>query len=106
MAAALVPFAGVQELPHTQTPELPGMAQGVYILLHPDAVEDVATKVAGWIRDFHDVRLVDAGTSDKQGLGFVILEWIECEVDRFFLAFLRDEETVGDYTLYGRTLEN
>lgn len=105
MSQAVVPFAGVQELPRMQTPALPGMAQGVYILLHPDVVDEVSTKIAGWTRDFDDVQIVDVGISDKQGLGFIIVEWIEREVDRFFLAVLRDEETVGDYTLYGRTLE-
>jgi hypothetical protein len=33
------------------------------------------------------------------------MEWIECEIDPLFLAILRDEETVGDYTVYGRTME-
>lgn len=58
-----------------------------------------------WFEGRLEVAIVDIGTSDKQGLGFVILEWRECEIDQLFLAILRDAPFVGDYTTYGRTLE-
>jgi hypothetical protein len=101
----IVPFAGVTQYPHAQTPATPGMAQGVYITLHPDALETISQRIAGWFAGWEEIRVVDKGVSDKVGLGFMIIEWMECEIDRLFLVMLRDEEAVGDYTVYGRVLE-
>jgi hypothetical protein len=99
-------FNGINEYPRSQQPPtIPGQAQGVYITLHPDVVDDISEKIAGWFAGREEVQIVDFGTSDKQGLGFIVIEWIECEVDQLFLAILRDEELVGDYAVYGRNLE-
>ena len=99
-------FNGITEYPRSQQlPALPGQAQGVYITLHPDVVDDLSEKIAGWFADREEIQIVDFGTSDKQELGFLVIEWIECEIDQLFLAILRDEELVGDYTVYGRNLE-
>jgi hypothetical protein len=84
---------------------IPGQAQGIYITLHPDVLDAISEKIAGWFRGREEIDIVDVGVSDKQGLGFVIIEWLECEIDQLFLAILRDEELVGDYTVYGRNLE-
>jgi hypothetical protein len=91
--------------PRNQVQELPGLAQGVYITLHPDHVDDISTRMQGWFRGREEVEIVDVGTSDKQGLGFILIEWLEYEIDPLFLAILRDEELIGDYTVYGRNLE-
>ena len=99
-------FNGITEYPRSQQlPTIPGQAQGVYITLHPDVLETIAEKIAGWFAGREEVDIVDVGVSDKQGLGFLIIEWLECEIDQLFLAILRDEELVGDYTAYGRNLE-
>lgn len=99
-------FGGLSHYPRSEVMRpLPGKAQGVYITLHPDVLDDTAEKMAGWFRDRAEVEIVDVGTSDKVGLGFLIIEWLECEVDPLFLAILRDEAVVGDYTVYGRMLE-
>lgn len=99
-------FNGITEYPRSrQLPTIPGQAQGVYITLHPDVLDDISEKMAGWFRGREEIDIVDVGVSDKQGLGFVIIEWLECEIDPLFLAILRDEELVGDYTVYGRNLE-
>jgi hypothetical protein len=82
---------------------LPGHAQGVYITLPPD-YDWILHKFIGWFADRDEVELIDHGVSDKQGFGYIILEWEECEVDQLFLAILRDEENVGDYTVYTRAL--
>jgi hypothetical protein len=58
----------------------------------------------GWFRDRDEIELIDHGISDKVGRGYIILEWTECEVDPLFLAILRDEDTVEDYTVYIRDL--
>lgn len=99
-------FNGITDYPQSQQlPTIAGQAQGVYITLHPDVLDDIAEKIAGWFAGREEIDIVDVGVSDKQGLGFLIMEWIECEIDQLFLAILRDEELVGDYTVYGRSLE-
>jgi len=82
----------------------PGQAQGVYIVLHPDVLDDIVDKIEQWFEARPEVGIVDVGTSDKQGLGFIILEWMECAIDPLFIAILESEEFVGDYTTYARTL--
>ena len=99
-------FSGIAEYPHTtQQPLIPGQAQGVYIALHPDHLEGILSKIMGWFSGRPEIDLVDAGISDKAGLGYIILEWIEHEIDQLFLAILRDEELVADYTVYIHDLE-
>ena len=108
MAQQLVPYSfnGITEYPGSQAslPTVPGQAQGVYITLHPDVLDDISEKITGWFAGRAEVGIVDVGVSDKRGLGFIIIEWLECEIDPLFLAILRDEEMVGDYTVYGRDL--
>lgn len=82
---------------------LPGQTQGVYITI-PGDYQFILNKIIGWFSDRDEVELIDHGISDKVGLGYIILEWEECEVDPLFLAILRDEETVADYTVYTRDL--
>ena len=106
---SLIPhsFDSLVEYPRSQPlATLPGQAQGVYILLRPDVVDDIAAKISRWFAGREEIDIVDVGTSDKQGLGFILIEWLECIIDPLFLAILRDEELVGDYTVYGRTLED
>ena len=62
-------------------------------------------KMAGWFVGRQEVQIIDFGTSDKQGLGFIMVKWRECEMDPLFLALLRDEELVGDDTVYSHNLE-
>ncbi len=102
------PFSGVSEYCQSTSVAMltrPGQAQGIYITLHPDAVDLAAGKFERWFAGRRDIRIVDVGTSDKAGLGFILMEWMECEIDQLFLAILNDEESVADYTLYGRNLE-
>jgi hypothetical protein len=116
----LVPysFTGITDYPRSQQVlTVPGQAQGVYITLvcrqadsqgyihrTSDNFQFILDKMMGWFRDRDEVELIDHGISDKVGQGYIILEWIECEVDPLFLAILRDEDTVEDYTVYTRDL--
>jgi hypothetical protein len=59
-------------------------------------------KLPAWFDGRDEVSLVDHGTTDKQGLQFIALEWDGYEIDPLFLAILRDEEVVEDYTVYSR----
>jgi hypothetical protein len=100
-------FNGITQYPPSQAglPTTPGQAQGVYITLSPFVLDDISQKMAGWFAGREEIDIVDVGISDKQGLGFIMIEWRECEMDPFFLAILREEELVGDDTVYGRNLE-
>ena len=97
-------FGGVIEYPRSQLVTLPGQAQGVYITLASTDFQFILNKIVGWFRDRDEVELIDHGISDKQELGYIILEWFECEVDQLFCDILRDEEIVADYTVYTRDL--
>ena len=107
MGTAVIPysFSGPAEYQYTQQPETPGQTQGVYISLHPDHYEMILGKIMGWFEGRPEIDLVDTGVSDKLGLGYIILEWVEHAIDQLFLAILRDEELVADYTVYLRDLE-
>lgn len=103
----LVPysFCGITEYPRSQqVPTVPGQTQGVSIVLNSTDSQFILNKIIGWFRDRDEVELVDHGVTDKLGRGYIILEWIECVVDPLFLAILRDEDTVEDYTVYIRDL--
>jgi hypothetical protein len=104
----LVPhsFDGIMEYPRAgqHLSALPGQAQGLYITLASPDFQFILNKMIGWFRDRDEVELIDHGVSDKQGLGYIILEWTECAVDQLFCDILRDEDLVADYTIYMRDL--
>lgn len=91
-------------VPSIQTQAAPGQAQGVYIMLHPDSINDIEDKMKQWFEARPEVAIVDVGTSDKRGLGFIILEWRECAVDPLFLSILQTEEFCADFSTYIRNL--
>ena len=104
MTASLVPYSfnGITDYSRSPGGVLPDQAQGIYITLSSTDYQFILNKIIGWFHDRHEVELIDHGCSDKAGLGYIILEWAECEVDQLFLAIVRDEETVADYTVYIR----
>jgi hypothetical protein len=82
---------------------MPGQAQGVYITI-PGDYQFILGKIMNWFAGRDEVELVDHGVSDKLGFGYIILEWDQCDIDPLFLAILRDEQSVADYTVYTRDL--
>jgi hypothetical protein len=99
-------FQGITTIPQTQQPATPGQNNGVYITLKPEYRELTLQKIMGWFAGRDDIDLVDTGISDKVGLAYIILEWDECAIDQLFIAILRDEETIADFTIYTRDLED
>ena len=83
---------------------LPGRVQCCYIMLHPDLVDTIATRFERWFAGRSEVSIVDIGTTDKTGAGFICMEWRETEIDELFIAILDDDENIADYTLFGRPL--
>lgn len=103
----LIPYSfSTAILPHEEAQELADADyQGVHFTIHPDQFERVFEQVQRWFDDRDEIILVDAGTTGKAELGFVILEWEGCQIDSLFLAILRDEEFIEDYVVYFRSEE-
>lgn len=95
-------FGGRTELPATSTSPTPGEDQGLYISIQLGSFHDVVDMFANWFRHREEIVLVDMGTSDKRELGFVIIEWAECEIDQLFIDILKTEEAIENYTIYSR----
>lgn len=91
------------EKPAIQQPLAEGEIQGVYFTVSPDMpYEQLLAKIEGWFEGRSEVVIIDYGTTDKLELGYIIIEWLGYEVDDLFLAILRDEELIEDYTVYTR----
>ena len=91
------------EKPAIQQPLGPGGIHGVFFTVSPDMpYEQLLAKIEGWFEGRSEVAIVDYGTSDKLDLGYIMIEWLGYEVDELFLAILRDEERIEDYTVYTR----
>jgi hypothetical protein len=106
MSQELVPYTGnmTATLPLSRGHILPGEVQGVFFTLPTEVYEEWLNNILDvWFVDREEVTVVDYGITDKQGLGYIIIEWDECAVDPLFLDKLRDDEDVQDYTIY--TLE-
>jgi hypothetical protein len=46
-----------------------------------------------------------ADGTTAQGLGFVILEWEECEIEPAFLVVLAHDSNIEDYSIYLRDMD-
>jgi hypothetical protein len=98
----LIPYSfAIASYPQTQRPGTPGQVRGVSIILPPDS-ECMLSKITGWFSDREEAEIVDHGVSGKVEPGYIISEWIEHGIDHLFLAILRDEEAVADFTTYVR----
>jgi hypothetical protein len=95
----------ITEYPQPEHIENPGQTLGVYISVAPAALHTISERIARWFHGRDEVDVVDVGVSDKQGLGYILMEWDGFDIDPLFLAILRDEEAVVDYTVYARDVE-
>lgn len=93
-------------VPFHRGDSMEGRYRGVHIIMDADNLEMLTEKIESWFNGRDEIILVDAGCSEKQEVGFIILEWEECEIDPLFLAILRDEDIVHDYSLYIRDMED
>src|SRR5437899_5978129 len=89
--------------PATPQPLAQGEVQGVFLTISPDMpYEQLLAKIEGWFEGRSEVVIVDYGTTDKLELGYIIIEWLGYAVDDLFIAILRDEDLIEDYTVYTR----
>lgn len=103
MALEVMPYqsSNAPAIPRPGTVQ-PGVVQGIFFTLPPESVEPFIAKLAGWFEGRLEVAYVDHGITDKQGDGYIILEWSDFEPDPLLQAQLRDEENIIDYTVYTR----
>ena len=103
MSKSLITTTRKYEKPATQQPLAEGQIQGVFFTISPDMpYEQLLEKIEGWFDGRSEVVIVDYGTSDKLDLGYIMIEWLGYEVDDLFIAILRDEDLIEDYTVYTR----
>lgn len=100
----LYTFRGTTRYPRPQSQQIatPGQIQGVLFTMPADIHEEFLTKVQTWFADREEIEIVDYGTTDKQELGYIILEWDECQIDKRLLSILSEDDLVEDYTTYVR----
>lgn len=106
----LVPYTPGGELPIMLSPgRLTPLDRGefaaVNIQVESAAIEQFIATIEQWFDDREEVIFVNSGISQKQGTGFIVLEWEECEPDALFLKILDTTEIVIDYSVYVRSEE-
>ena len=102
MSQQMIPYSRNYTAPAVQT-AIAG-AQGVFITLDLDRLDAVVETFQVWFSEREDVMFVDQGETDKQGLGFLLMEWTGYEIDRLFLDILDTSDFIEDYTAYGRSV--
>lgn len=103
MSRSLITTNRKYQKPEIQQQLTEGETQGVYFTISPDMpYEQLLAKIEGWFEGRSEVVIVDYGTTDKLDLGYIIIEWLGYEVDELFIAILRDEDLIEDYTVYTR----
>lgn len=98
MSQQVIPYT--YHAPTVQT-SIAGL-QGVVINLYPENLAMAVATFQSWFEDREDVLFVDQGTTDKQGTGFLIMEWAGYEIDRLFLDILAKSDFIEDFVVYVR----
>jgi hypothetical protein len=105
----MVPYSP-GEMPITLPPaQLVPLAHGefaaVHISIEVPALDMFIATIEQWFDDCEEVIFVDSGVSTKQGLGFITLEWEECQINPLFLKILGTTDFIIDYSVYVRSEE-
>jgi hypothetical protein len=82
-----------------------GLRQAVHFTLPTNQLKAILATIEAWFADRDDVILIDHGTTCKQELGFITLEWDEHEIDPIFIAILADADFIDDFTIYTHDIE-
>jgi len=79
----------------------PGQFQVVHFIVPGNWLDMFVRRINVWFQDRDEIIFVASGQS-AMGLGFIVLEWEECQVDRLFLKILEQDELVSDFYVYIR----
>jgi hypothetical protein len=104
--ANIVPYNFQTEMIPLRDPTIsdPGF-NGVHFTFSAAQREFLHSKLEAWFEDRDEVILVDEGDCEKSDLCYIVMEWDNCEVDPLFLAILRDEDIIEDFSTYFRDEE-
>jgi hypothetical protein len=107
MSQELIPYTFETEVLPYDAQEIPAPGkQGVLFTMSQEVYDWTLDRVRSWFAGRNEVSLIDYGFSEKRGLAFIVLEWIDREIDELFLAILRDEDFIEDYAVYNRSEED
>lgn len=96
-----VPYSFPDVIPFEPSASLQeGESQGVHFTFPAEHLDWMLSKVRAWFEDSDEVVLVGYGQTEKDGLGFIILEWEECEINPLFIKLLRHEDLIEDVSIY------
>ena len=87
---------------YSGTPLEEGHVQGVLITMERDAMDEYIPEFQGWFAERDEVEVIDFGTTDKQEVGCIMIEWYGYQIDPLFLTILAQREAVIDFVVYGR----
>jgi hypothetical protein len=94
-------------LPHAQLVPLDfGEFAVVHICIEVQAQQQFIAMVEQWFDNREEVIFVGSGVSSKEEIGYVVLEWEECQPDTLFLRILDTTEFITDYSVYVRSEED
>ena len=77
-----------------------GERHGVHLTFQAERHDWLLAKLRSWFADRDEIILVGHGTTEKTGMGFILLEWDGFRIDQLFLAILDEEALIEDYSLY------
>jgi hypothetical protein len=86
------------QLPETQ--EIISGVQYVFLTMAQAEHDGWVSTLNRWFAGRDEVHMTDFGTTDKQELSFIVMEWDGYAVDKLFLAILDEDEDIEDYTVY------
>ncbi len=75
-------------------------SNGVILTFSEEYLDYLLSTIQRWFSERSEVILMSYGTTDKRGLGCMVMEWDSCEIDRLFLDILRTDENIIDYAAY------
>src|SRR5258708_5893522 len=93
-------YPAVQEQQGDDGSERSSQVSVIYMTVASQALDPMRAVFERWFERREDVLVVDYGTSDKQEVSFLVVEFWECEPDQLFQDILDTEPLVDDYTIY------
>lgn len=82
-----------------------GLYQCVHLTCFEENLEPLREFFTELFAERNEIILVNWGVTVKQGLGYMIIEWEEREVDQMMIDMLRTQEVFLDFSLYIRDEE-
>jgi hypothetical protein len=101
----LIPYTGKSPREVSMPNEAPlpeGANEAVFITMDKQYLDTMIAEFDVWFAGREEIIHMDDGFTDKQGLGFIALEWEACHIDPLFLKILAEDNRIVDYTIYTR----